>query len=125
MRDWGRSDDDQRHRLVINGSVNTPMTPAATPWEHVSHGFQLSGMLQYYSALPFNITSGVVSLQGTDRTPARQRRNGVAQLRRPQVTFIPRNAGIGSDFLALNLRISRAFPITHEVKLEFLARDST
>ena len=46
MRDWGRSDDDQRHRLVINGTVNTPMTPATTAWEHLSHGFQLSGMLQ-------------------------------------------------------------------------------
>ena len=29
-KDWGRSDDDQRHRLVINGSVNTSMTPATT-----------------------------------------------------------------------------------------------
>ena len=28
MRDWGRSDDDQRHRLVINGTVNTSMAPA-------------------------------------------------------------------------------------------------
>ena len=27
-KDWGRSDDDQRHRLVINGSVNSSMTPA-------------------------------------------------------------------------------------------------
>ena len=29
-KDWGRSDDDQRHRLVVNGSVNTPMAPAHT-----------------------------------------------------------------------------------------------
>ena len=32
-KDWGRSDDDQRHRLVINGAVNTPMAPAQTGWE--------------------------------------------------------------------------------------------
>ena len=29
-KDWGRSDDDQRHRLVINGAVNTSMAPAPT-----------------------------------------------------------------------------------------------
>jgi hypothetical protein len=27
-KDWGRSDDDQRHRLVINGSVRTSQQPA-------------------------------------------------------------------------------------------------
>jgi outer membrane receptor protein involved in Fe transport len=27
-KDWGRSDDDQRHRLVVNGTFNTPMAPA-------------------------------------------------------------------------------------------------
>ena len=31
MRDWGRSDDDQRHRLVISGTVHTSMAPAAHP----------------------------------------------------------------------------------------------
>ena len=41
MRDWGRSDDDQRHRLVINGTVNTSMAPATTAWQHISHGFQV------------------------------------------------------------------------------------
>jgi hypothetical protein len=68
-RDWGRSDDDQRHRLVINGTMNTPMSPATTAWERISHGFQVSSMLQYYSALPFNITSGVANLQGTTSRP--------------------------------------------------------
>ena len=27
-KDWGRSDNDQRHRLVVNGSLNTSMAPA-------------------------------------------------------------------------------------------------
>ena len=54
-RDRGRSDDDQRHRLVIDGTMNTSMAPATTAWEHLSHGLQLSGMLQYYTSLPFNI----------------------------------------------------------------------
>ena len=68
-RDWGRSDDDQRHRLVIDGTVNTSTAPATTTWEHMSHGFQLSGMLQYYSSLPFNIVSGVANMQGTTSRP--------------------------------------------------------
>ena len=32
VRDWARSDDDQRHRLVINGTVNTSMAPATGSW---------------------------------------------------------------------------------------------
>ena len=69
MKDWGRSDNDQRHRLVVSASVNSPMTPATTAWEHISHGFQASTMVQYYSSLPFNIVSGVNSLQGTPGRP--------------------------------------------------------
>jgi len=36
------------------------------------------------------------------------------------VTLISRNAGIGSDFFSLNLRLSRAFPIAGGVKAEGL-----
>jgi outer membrane receptor protein involved in Fe transport len=119
-RDWGRSDDDQRHRFVINGTVNTPMSPAATGWEHLTHGFQLSGMLQFYSALPFNITSGVTSLQGTTGRPLANGAATSANFDVRAVAFIPRNAGIGNDFFALNLRTTRAFRITNDVKLEGL-----
>jgi outer membrane receptor protein involved in Fe transport len=120
-RDWGRSDDDQRHRFVVNGTVNTPMTPAATGWERITHGFQLSGMLQCYSALPFNITSGVTSLQGTTGRPLADGATTSANFDVRTVTFIPRNAGLGNDFFALNLRVSRAFRITDGVKIEGLA----
>ena len=79
-KDWGRSDDDQRHRLVLNGSVNSSMEPATTAWQRISHGFQVSGMLQYYSALPFNITSGV-----HDRFRARRAgRSSNGDVHRPQ-----------------------------------------
>jgi hypothetical protein len=108
-KDWGRSDDDQRHRFVFTGGVNTSMAPARDAWEVVSHGFQLSSMLQAYSALPFNITSGVTTVQGT---PGRPIVDG---------DFIPRNAGIGSDFFSMSLRVSRTFPIAGRVRLEGLA----
>jgi hypothetical protein len=98
-KDRGRSDDDQRHRLVINGSLETSQKPAHTVWQTLTRGFRLSGVLQAYSAPPFNITSGVTTVQGTTGRPLV---NGA---------FIPRNAGEGSPFLTVNLRLSRSFPI--------------
>ena len=109
-KDWGRSDDDQRHRLVFNGAVHSSMEPATTAWERISHGFQLSGMLQAYSALPFNITSGVTTIQGTAGRPIV---NGA---------FIERNAGIGSDFFSLSARLSRTFRVAGRVEVEGTGR---
>jgi hypothetical protein len=120
MRDWGRSDDDQRHRLVINGTVNTSMAPATTPWQRISHGFLVSGFLQYYSALPFNITSGVVNMQGTASRPLADGATASPNFDVRAVTFIPRNAGVGSDFFSLNLRVSRAFRVAGSARLEGL-----
>jgi hypothetical protein len=108
-KDWGRSDDDQRHRLVVNGSVNSPMGQAASAWQKLGYGFQLSSMLQYYSPLPFNITSGVTTVQATTGRPVV---NGA---------FIPRNAGVGSDFFSLNLRLGRSFRIAGSVRVEATA----
>ena len=96
------------------------MTPAATACQRISHGFQLSGMLQYYSALPFNITSGLTSLQGTAGRPLANGATTSANFDVRSVEFIPRNAGIGNDFLALNARLSRALRISNGVKLEGL-----
>jgi hypothetical protein len=107
--DWGRSDDDQRHRLVVHAVVNTPGGPARTLWDHVSHGFQLSGTFRYYSALPLNITSGVTTIQGTAGRPI------------VGGEFIPRNAGAGPDFLTLDLRLSRTFAVSGRARLLALA----
>jgi hypothetical protein len=95
-KDWGRSDDDQRHRLVVSGGVNVA-------------GFQISGMAQAYSALPFNITSGVTTIQGTAGRPVV---NG---------EFIDRNAGVADTFFSTSLRVSRAFKLGDRMKVEGLA----
>ena len=108
-KDWGRSDDDQRHRLVMYGAVQSSTAPATTLWERISHGFELGGMVQAYSALPFNITSGVTTLQGTAGRPI------------VDGAFIPRNAGIGSDYFSLSARLSRSFRLTGRLELEALA----
>jgi hypothetical protein len=107
--DYGRSDDDQRHRLVFDGTIHTSMATASTPWQRLSHGFQLSGMLQYYSALPFNITTGSNTIQGTAARPT------------IDGTFINRNAGTGFDFFNVNARLSRTFRIGEHLRLEGMA----
>ena len=107
-KDWGRSDNDQRHRLVVNGSLNTSMAPADTAWQYLTHGFQIGGMLQFYSAPPFNITSGVTTIQGTAGRPI------------VDGEFIPRNSGEGTAFFSLGARISRVFHITERVSFEAL-----
>jgi hypothetical protein len=107
-KDRGRSDDDQRHRLVLNGSVNSSMETARTIWERLSHGFQVSSMLQYYSALPFNITSGVTTVQGTAGRPI------------VDGAFIERNAGVGADFFSMSLRVSRTFRMGGSLRAEGL-----
>ena len=105
-QDYGRSDDDQRHRLVFDGAIHSPPGPANTLWERISQGFQLSGMLQRYSALPFNVTAGATTIQGT---AARPPVNGA---------FIDRNAGKGFDFFNVNARLSRTFQATERVRIE-------
>ena len=96
-RDYGRSDDDQRHRVAVNGTV----TPGL--------GLRVSGMLQYYSSLPFNILAGSTTIQGTAARPIV---NG---------DYIPRNAGTGNDLFALSTRVSRVFRLTEGVRLEAIA----
>lgn len=105
-KDWGRSDDDQRHRLVIHGVVQVPSGRAPAGWRRVIGGTQLSAAVQAYSALPFNITSGVTTLQGT---PGRPIVDGV---------FIPRNAGTGSASVTVNARVSRVVTLSSRVRAD-------
>lgn len=93
--DRGLSDNDQRHRLVVSGSVEAP------------RGFQFGYIFTYASRLPFNV------LQGTDRnldTNNNDRPLGVG-----------RNTGRGFDFASLDLRVSKRFKLTERVDLQLLA----
>jgi hypothetical protein len=108
-KDWGRSDDDQRHRLVATGSVHTSLDAAQTSWQRLTYGLQVSSMVQWYSALPFNLTSGLTTVQGTAGRPI------------VDGQFIPRNAGIGSDFFSLGLRVSRSFRIGESIRADGIA----
>lgn len=108
-QDWGRSDDDQRHRVVFDTTLHSPMGKASGLWQHVSHGFLLSGILQYYSPLPLNLTTGANTIQGTAARPSI---NGV---------FIGRNVGKGFDFFGVSGRLSRTFAFNERWRLETMA----
>jgi hypothetical protein len=120
MKDWGRSDNDQRHRLVVSASVTSPTAAATTLWQRLSHGFRASTMVQYYSALPMNIVSGVNSLQGTAGRPFADGSPAAANVDVRTAAFIPRNAGTGSDFFTVGLRVSRSVRLRGGASVEGL-----
>ena len=92
--DWGRSDNDQRHRVVLSGTAPT------------FKGVQFAYLFSYSSAPPFNVQTG------TDRnndTNANDRPPGVG-----------RNTGEGFDSATLDLRVSRSFTIAGPHRLEVI-----
>jgi hypothetical protein len=94
-KDCGRADNDQRHKLVLNASAQ-------------KGGLQVGGTVQAYSAPPFNITSGVTTVQGTTGRPI------------VDGEFIPRNSGEGSPFFSLNARLSYTFRFADRWQFEVL-----
>ena len=93
-KDWGRSDDDQRHRLSVSGAVTLPF------------GVELGGSIRAYSALPLNITSGLTTVQGTAARPV------------VDGAVIPRNAGVGPDFFTADARLRRAFCVSARLAID-------
>lgn len=105
--DRGLSDNDQRHRLVISGSIEAPEQGQANGFQRALRGFQFGYIFTYGSRLPFNV------LFGSDRnldTNNNDRPLGVG-----------RNTGRGFDFQSLDLRVSRRFHLTERVDLQLLA----
>jgi hypothetical protein len=117
--DRGLSDDDQRNRLVFDGTIHTSLQPSHGLWRHLSSGFLFSTMLQYYSPSPFNITTGTNSVQGTTLRPCTHGLTNCTQAL--PGTVIGRNAGVGFNFFNMNTRLSRTFPLGPRFHLEAIA----
>src|SRR5262249_55400329 len=103
--DRGLSDNDQRHRLTVSGTLEAPRRSKGVA--RLLRGFGLSYIFSYTSSLPFNIQTG------SDRnfdTNFNDRPAGVA-----------RNTGRGFDFASLDLRLSRTIGITEHLKCEVIA----
>jgi outer membrane receptor protein involved in Fe transport len=91
----GRSDNDQRHRLSLSGTLTMP------------HRWMLSYIASYASALPFNI-----------QLP--NDRNGDTNFNDRPIG-VGRNTGQGFDYQSLDLRLSRTFALTSRISIEALA----
>ncbi len=113
------SDDNQKHRVVVDGTLHTALGPANDLVGKLTHGFQLGGTLTYYSGFPFNITNGVTDLQTTSERPCLV----VASLCSSALpgTMISRNAGMGFPSFTINTRLSRTFSLGERFKLQGLA----
>lgn len=105
--DRGRSDNDQRHRLVVSGSLEVPDHKKPAGLQRVLCGFQLGYIFTYASRLPFNV------LLGSDRNFDTNNND------RP--VGLGRNTGRGFDYASLDLRVSRRFSLTERVALQLLA----
>ena len=109
---------------MFNATLNSSARPAAGWAGRITHGWRLGGILQYYSSLPFNITTGANTKQATSQRPCTA---GYTLIGTNPCTeglagaVIGRNAGRGFDFFTLNARLSRTFPLTERIKLEGMA----
>lgn len=96
--DRGLSDNDQRHRFVVSGTMQAPA--------HYS-GVSLSYLFTYASPLPFNIQAG------TDR-------NGDTN-NNDRPIGVGRNRGRSFDSASLDLRVSKQFRLHERFSIETLA----
>lgn len=125
--DRSRSDDDQRHRIVFDASLHSPLAKTSTLAARLSHGWLLSGILQYDSRLPFNITTGTTTRQGSTQRPCAPGYSLAANAGQNPCTqalagaLIGRNAGAGFDLFSLNTRLSRTFTLSDRLHLEAIA----
>jgi hypothetical protein len=103
----GLSDNDQRHRLTVSGTLEAPRAGGASMFRRAVEGMGFSYIFTYASALPFNIQTG--SDRNLD-TNFNDRPVGVG-----------RNAGRGFDFASLDLRVSKRFRFTERIGLEAIA----
>jgi hypothetical protein len=105
--DKGLSDNDQRHRLTLSGTFNSPAGLDNKLARKALGGFQVSYIFTYASRLPFNVLAGS-DLNGDSNNNDR-------------ALGLGRNTGRGFDFASFDLRLARRFRVTEGLNLELLA----
>jgi len=97
------SDFDQRHKVVVAGVIESP-------WQESSilSGFELSPIVSYNSGHPFNL------LAGADI-------NGDNHFTNDRPPGAPRNSGLGPNYAAFDLRLSKRFKLGESLTLQFMA----
>jgi hypothetical protein len=114
------SDDNQKHRVVVDGTLHSSLEHADNLAGKFTHGWELGGTITYYSGFPFNITNGVTDIQTTTERPCLV----VASLCATAApgTMISRNAGLGFPSFTINTRLSRTYNLGERFKLQGLAQ---
>jgi hypothetical protein len=97
--DFGPTGEDERHRFVVSGVFDLP-------W-----GFQLSPVVQLASARPFSVIPGTIDINRDGVTNDRETRDGNDQNK------LPPNTERGDNFKQVNLRVSKFFNFTENMKL--------
>ncbi len=98
----GLSTFDQRHKVVFAGMLESP-------WKNrILADFQLSPIVRYDSAHPFNLLAG--TNVNNDRHSTNDRPPGAG-----------RNTGIGPDYVTFDMRLSRQVKLGEKARLQFLA----
>jgi hypothetical protein len=93
---------DQRHKVVVAGVFDSP-------WKgRILSGFELSPIVRYNSAHPFNLLAG--SNVNNDRHSTNDRPPGAG-----------RNTGIGPNFVDFDMRLSRQFKVTEKANVQLIA----
>lgn len=91
---------DQRHKLVVAAVLDSP-------WEGALSGFQLSPIIRYTSAHPFNLLAG--TNVNNDRHSTTDRPPGAG-----------RNTGIGPNYFSVDMRLARQFRLSERAGLQLI-----
>ena len=100
--DYALSDFDERNKFVATGVFESP-------WHNrILTGFELAPIFNYHSGNPFNL------LTGTDV-------NGDRHFTNDRPPGAGRDTGLGPNYFALDLRLSRTFRLHEKANLQLLA----
>lgn len=99
--DRALSSFDERHKVVAAAVVDSPWT------NKILSGFEISPIVQYHSGLPFNLLAGE-AVNG-DNHPTNGRPIGAS-----------RNTGLGPNYAAFDMRLSRTFNLRDKARLQLL-----
>ena len=99
---------DQRHKLVLYGTVESPFETGRDALRTALAGISLNAILRANSGRPFNLLVGA-DINGdrhstTDRPP-----------------FAGRNTGLGPDFWTVDLRLSKRINVSESANINFIA----
>jgi hypothetical protein len=114
------SDDNQKHRVVADGTLHSSYLPANNFTGRLTHGWELGGTLTYYSGFPFNVTNGVSDIQTTTERPCLVIASQCATAL--PGTMISRNAGLGFPSFTINTRVSRTVHLGERFRLQGIAQ---